>query len=167
MCVRCWAVYIILTVSRQLHKSHNSIHNARPDNSVYELLLFFFSSSDGRPIGLHAQSSGLGPCHDRNSIAANNKIALYVHISVYIKKTLPIIDRKGELALYHLRLHRSIYIHINSNASCPVTWTNRKNLCRLRLSGFFSSKATFHDFCLKHLSACPKCITILRTGCSL
>ena len=24
MCVRCWAVYIILTVSRQLHKSHNS-----------------------------------------------------------------------------------------------------------------------------------------------
>lgn len=26
-----------------------------------------------------------------------------------IKKALPIIDRKGELALYHLRLHRSIY----------------------------------------------------------
>jgi len=60
MCVRCWAVYIILTVSRQLHKSHNSIHNARPDNSGCELLLFFFSFSYGRPIGLHAQSSGLG-----------------------------------------------------------------------------------------------------------
>ena len=88
------------------------------------------------------------------------------HISVY-KKALPITDRKGELALYHLRLHRSIYMHINSNASCPVTWTNRKNLCRLRLSGFFGSKATFHDFCLKHLSACPECITISRTGCSL
>ena len=85
MCVRCWAVYIILTVSRQLHKSHNSIHNARPDNSGCELLLFFFSFSYGRPIGLHAQSSGLGTCHDRNSIAANNKIALYVHISVYKK----------------------------------------------------------------------------------
>lgn len=49
------------------------------------------------------------------------------------KKALPITDRKGELALYHLRLHRSIYIHINSNASCPVTWTNRKNLCQILL----------------------------------
>ena len=44
------------------------------------------------------------------------------------KKALPITDRKGELALYHLRLHRSIYIHINSNASCPVTWTNSEEL---------------------------------------
>ena len=56
------------------------------------------------------------------------------------KKTLPIIDRKGELALYHLRLHRSIYMHINSNASCPVTWTNRKNLCRLRFLGSSAQK---------------------------
>lgn len=101
-------------------------------------------------------------------LAMGDRLDCMRNLPVWVhKKTLPIIDRKGELALYHLRLHRSIYMHINSNASCPVTWTNRKNLCRLRLSGFFSSKATFHDFCLKHLSACPKCITILRTGCSL
>lgn len=167
MCVRCWAVYIILTVSRQLHKSHNSIHNARPDNSGCELLLFSFylrRATDWIACAIF-RSYSFSTCHDENSIVTN-KFALYVHISVY-KKALPITDRKGELALYHLRLHRSIYIHINSNASCPVTWTNRKNLCRKRLSGFFGSKATFHDFCLKHLSACPKCITILRTGCSL
>ncbi len=83
MCVRCWAVYIILTVSRQLYKSHNSIHNARPDNSGCELLLFFFSFSNGRPIGLHAQSSGLTVLvHAMTEI---NKFALYVHISVYKK----------------------------------------------------------------------------------
>ena len=110
MCVRCWAVYIILTVSRQLHKSHNSIHNARPDNSGYELLLFFFLFTTG----------------DRLDCMRNLPVCVH-------KKTLPIIDRKGELALYHLRLHRSIYIHINSNASCPVTWTNRKNLCQILL----------------------------------
>ena len=90
-------------------------------------------------------------------LAMGDRLDCMRNLPVWVhKKTLPIIDRKGELALYHLRLHRSIYMHINSNASCPVTWTNRKNLCRLRLSGFFGSKATFHDFCLKHLSACPK-----------
>lgn len=77
------------------------------------------------------RSYSFSTCHDENSIVTN-KFALYVHISVY-KKALPITDRKGELALYHLRLHRSIYIHINSNASCPVTWTNRKNLCQISL----------------------------------
>lgn len=92
-------------------------------------------------------------------------LKLFIIISTYIykkagnirghQKAPPVYDRKGELALYHLRLHRSIYMHINSNASCPVTWTNRKNLCRLWLSGFFGSKATFHDFYLKHLPACP------------
>ena len=135
MCVRCWAVYIILTVSRQLHKSHNSIHNARPDNSGCELLLFFFSFSDGRPIGLHAQSSGLTVLvHAMTEI---NKFALYVHISVY-KKSPSGLRPEGRISAVppsftsERHMHQNIW-HIRSNASCPVTWTNRKNLCQILL----------------------------------
>jgi len=67
-------------------------------------------------------------------LAMGDRLDCMRNLPVWVhKKTLPIIDRKGELALYHLRLHRSIYMHINSNASCPVTWTNRKNLCQILL----------------------------------
>ena len=135
MCVRCWAVYIILTVSKQLHKSHNSIHNARLDNSGCELLLFFFSFSDGRPIGLHAQSSGLTVLvHAMTEI---NKFALYVHISVY-KKSPSGLRPEGRISAVppsftsERHMQQNIW-HIRSNASCPVTWTNRKNLCQILL----------------------------------
>jgi len=77
---------------------------------LWDVLLFFFLFTTG----------------DRLDCMRN--LPVWVH-----KNALPITDRKGELALYHLRLHRSIYIHINSNASCPVTWTNRKNLCQILL----------------------------------
>ena len=74
-------------------------------------------------------------------LAMGDRLDCMRNLPVWVhKKTLPIIDRKGELALYHLRLHRSIYMHINSNASCPVTWTNRKNLCRLRFLGSSAQK---------------------------
>ena len=56
-------------------------------------------------------------------LAMGDRLDCMRNLPVWVhKKTLPIIDRKGELALYHLRLHRSIYIHIKLECllSCNV-----------------------------------------------
>lgn len=56
-------------------------------------------------------------------LAMGDRLDCMRNLPVWVhKKTLPIIDRKGELALYHLRLHRSIYMHIKLECllSCNV-----------------------------------------------
>ena len=89
-------------------------------------------------------------------LAMGDRLDCMRNLPVWVhKKTLPIIDRKGELALYHLRLHRSIYMHINSNASCPVTWTNRKNLCQILLYIF--------NFLGSSAQKLPSMISVLST----
>ena len=47
-------------------------------------------------------------------LAMGDRLDCMRNLPVWVhKKTLPIIDRKGELALYHLRLHQSdIYTKI-------------------------------------------------------
>ena len=56
-------------------------------------------------------------------LAMGDRLDCMRNLPVWVhKKTLPIIDRKGELALYHLRLHQSIYMHIKLECllSCNV-----------------------------------------------